>query len=429
MAVQSVEDIRALLEELKGVLKDDLKTAAYKGEIFGPEGEYSIQDIRSALRELVDLLEVAVDGKASLFARAFSYEERGDIVRTLQNVVNHTTNPAHVANELDVRKGLVHRLRDVFGSEQGAQLQDMATDITAAHDVGQSSRAAMEAMQEEASQGLQAISSMKDEAIALATAAAEQASSAASSQSAVESSASVVTAAEQHSRDFVEQIEEREKQLGEQQTSSAEFLEKLELFKKSLEEAQEGLGGAQKSLDSFVEETREEVEKLMGEAREALSFRTGAGLAGAYHGRVTEAKGLGAWLEGVWWVLVAIVAAVGSVGLAVWATLKVGQGEVSFWDLVARLGIASIPLSLLWYALAQYSRRKNILEDYSYKAVLAQSIVGFLGQFEEEERSLYLEFLFKELFQDPMRKKHDEDTPLPNVLARLRSRTEGEGGE
>lgn len=75
--------------------------------------------------------------------------------------------------------------------------------------------------------------------------------------------------------------------------------------------------------------------------------------------------------------------------------------------------IAMIPLawSAAWFCATQYIKQKNIIEDYGYKLVLAQSLVWFSEEFlkykdnESQAYKSYVERVLNELLQDPLRSR------------------------
>lgn len=95
---------------------------------------------------------------------------------------------------------------------------------------------------------------------------------------------------------------------------------------------------------------------------------------------------------------------------------------------IARIAIMSVAIYGAWFCMARYVRYKNITEDYGYKSVLANSMVAFLEQFEgdqnKQERILYLQTVLREIFQDPLRKQHDMQHPVSDILQRVKKGAE-----
>lgn len=64
-----------------------------------------------------------------------------------------------------------------------------------------------------------------------------------------------------------------------------------------------------------------------------------------------------------------------------------------------------------WFCSSQYLKQKTLIEDYGYKLVLAQSLVGFSEEFlkykddESEAYKVYVEKVLNQLLQDPLRSR------------------------
>ena len=97
------------------------------------------------------------------------------------------------------------------------------------------------------------------------------------------------------------------------------------------------------------------------------------------------------------------------------------QSDLTIGMSIARIAIMSVTISAVWFCAAQYVRYKNTLDDYGYKSMLAKSMIGFLDQFQKpEEREYYLQTVLREIHQDPLRKKHDVDTPTSKFWGMFR---------
>ena len=106
------------------------------------------------------------------------------------------------------------------------------------------------------------------------------------------------------------------------------------------------------------------------------------------------------------------------IGIGIW--LVTSAEAIGFGLVLSRVAILSLSLSAAWFCAAQYVKHKNTLEDYGYKAVLSKSMVAFLDQLKGEERERYLEMVLLQIHQDPLRKKHDVDTPISKIFGMFR---------
>lgn len=160
-------------------------------------------------------------------------------------------------------------------------------------------------------------------------------------------------------------------------------------------------------------ETRKKASALIADVRGALEPATVAGLSAAFTERYNEYKerrwANSLWLVGAFvFVLVAII-----IGIC-----SFSEGQLSLSDSFARIAIMSTTIGTAWFCATRYNRYENIMGDYEYKTALAKSMRAFLGQFQGEERTLYLKTVLTRLFQDPLRKRHDAEPPALSFLRR-----------
>ncbi len=97
--------------------------------------------------------------------------------------------------------------------------------------------------------------------------------------------------------------------------------------------------------------------------------------------------------------------------------------EISVSYSIARIAIMSVAFYGALFCSTRYVRYKNITEDYGYKSTLSNSMIAFLEQFQgaenKEERLLYLQTVLREIFQDPLRTRHDMKHPGRSLLERV----------
>ena len=434
----------------------NFKIGAYSGQSFGPEAEYSARDIKTEFRELLKFLE-RVGDKENAFVALLSFAQR-EHVRDMMTTMINDPSPGALAQVFDQNKEVIRRLRVAFSSRRNVALQERAMAASAALGEAESKLEEVTKVCEETSQdgkritemrgdveglvgqledvkrirgeveqGYERVKELKDDVEAVAGRVSEiegHGNAVENVKATVEASAKRVAALQKGVEDFSEKLEEREDQLRAQSTATEEYRETLKKFEAELKERkekfEETVNERQGDVEAFVEKNKADAEEILKKAEEALGLGTGAGLAGAFHARVKELRGASLWVSWLW-VALAISSAVAAIYLAVHFAPEFGQGVTSFWDFLARIGITALPVSILLFSLHQYSRGRNISEDYYYKAVLAQSIVGFLNQFKDEgERTLYLRALFRELFQDPLRKKHDPVGLVDSLVGTLK---------
>lgn len=203
--------------------------------------------------------------------------------------------------------------------------------------------------------------------------------------------------------DFSTRVEKREQQLIKQQSKTEEYEKYLEQYGKQ------------------QQEILTESKKLIDSAKKALKYKTAEGISASIQGQYENAKSK--WST-VPWLLSAVIFVVltllfgflivgGSIEIL---SLKLNYIDISDnWSLlVGRIILLPILITGAVFSAKQYTKQKNIIEDYAYKMVLTQSIVGFSEQLlkikdTNEGYQAYIEKVLEELLQDPLRERKIKD--------------------
>ena len=69
-----------------------------------------------------------------------------------------------------------------------------------------------------------------------------------------------------------------------------------------------------------------------------------------------------------------------------------------------------VPLTITGaiFCANQYTKQKNLIEDYAYKTTIAKSIIAFSEELRTKDPERYAEYIstiLKEIHQDPLRKR------------------------
>ncbi len=198
---------------------------------------------------------------------------------------------------------------------------------------------------------------------------------------------------------FVEEINEHQKQIEKQNTQFEFFKETLE--KNTAEQKQ------------YLEEAL----KLIEQSKVALSYTTSVGLSSSFDAQCKELKG---WKNiKLWsWLVASALSIIGVISIGVWlinGNHNVANGDItSMWmQIVGKISMIPLLVTATIFCANQYSKQKNLLEDYSYKLALAKSMVAFSEELREKDSERYREYLsmvLAEIHQDPLRHRVD-----PNV--------------
>ena len=218
---------------------------------------------------------------------------------------------------------------------------------------------------------------------------------------------------------FVQKIAEREQQLEDQKAKTDTYNSQLSEF---TVEHKKRLDGA---------------EDIIKKAKTALGYREAEGISASFKTRLGKLEDVKLWKNAnTYWLSIAILFS----GITIWMgydfiqaiknTVDIGGGSgITLNWILARFSIFTLPIAAIWFCAGQYVQNKNITEDYAYKTVLAQSIIGFSEQLktydpEDPTDTSYQEYVKKmldEIHQHPLKnhKKHsDRHSPITNTWER-----------
>lgn len=193
--------------------------------------------------------------------------------------------------------------------------------------------------------------------------------------------------------EFVEKIDDRERQLDNQKNQTEEYNSKLKIFAESYKD----------KLD--------EVQDLIEKSKQALQFTTAEGMSAAFSTHYqNEDKWYykAGWLGGAFFFIM--------ITLLVGAWIVTGYGiehkeETMWFSLIGRLSMIPFTIYAAIFCSQQYVKQKNIVEDYAYKSVLSKSIVAFSEELRKNDSEKYTEYLstvLRKIHQDPLRKRGKE---------------------
>jgi len=389
LELQTIKDLRNAIPEAKSAI-ERFKPNGYEGLEFSQLNEYTPAMLQAEMKALLGDIRGLVRAPKN-FAKISTYEERQQILNLLQNIPNYMNNADfhNAANSIDQLKIIIRSYQIRVSSESKAILEERLDELNAISSD----------LEDKATRATELLSKMHD-----------LAENSLGQHQSIQELLSAATSHEAAIAAFVQQIEARSSQLGEQQQSTEEYEQQLSDYK--IQRGQE------------MEKAKDLIEK----AKSALDHTTAAGISAAFNERYKAEKN---WLTAslnLFWLLGAglLIAAAGYVGYLV---LEMNE-EITSGTSLTRFAIMSVAVSAAVFCANRYVRYRNIREDYGYKSVLAKSMSAFLDQFQGEERELYLKTVLQQLFQDPLRKQHDMEHPASSIWQRIkRSKPDDEGAQ
>lgn len=208
--------------------------------------------------------------------------------------------------------------------------------------------------------------------------------------------------------EFINRIDERERTLTKQAVSTTTYESKLNEY-------------TQEHITKL-----EEAKQLIEEAKTALHYKNAEGLSAAFSHQLDTASNKHARL---WWLGGAIIFILATLFIGIWIVTGWGLNESvdqnqMILNLVGRLSMIPFTIAGAIFCANQYTKQKNIIEDYAYKTTIAKSIIAFSEELRSKDPERYAEYIstiLREIHQDPLRKrgKDKEDFTLNKDSAGL----------
>ena len=203
---------------------------------------------------------------------------------------------------------------------------------------------------------------------------------------------------------------------------------RAETFAKSLQKEEDKLAEVEnriiandKKLKEYEEERKrvlEEAKGLIESAKQALEYKTAQGLSAAFNSQYAKANNF--WVLFFW--IVGAIVCLGGAGCLGWYFMESINENNQWFIILGRILLLPIPIMGAVFCANQYTKQKNIIEDYAYKQTIAKSVVGFSEQLKkngkDEDNSEYVDYIRKalaEIYKDPLRSRKEEKQSLTNL--------------
>lgn len=186
------------------------------------------------------------------------------------------------------------------------------------------------------------------------------------------------------------------------------FASKIQIKDKRLIELEQEIDRSKDKLSEYEKERvgfLKEANELIESSKKALNYKTAEGISASFQSQYDKAndiKKTGSWILG------ALVCLLGTIGLGIWI-LYASPDNIGI--LIGRISLLPLPIIGAVFCANQYTKQKNIIEDYAYKMVLSKAIVGFSEQLKKngsennEEYVHYIKTALEEIHKDPLRKR------------------------
>lgn len=259
------------------------------------------------------------------------------------------------------------------------------------------------------------ITALHEEAVEQLTTIKETVASAEKEEAAIEANRKTID-------QFTQKITNRETQLEKQEKATNDYLSKLT----KMEEAHIS---SEETFKQYVGDSKELIESLIKEATLALELNTARGLSKEFQTKAAALKPtLGftfkkSWFPfkphgngSGWWLFGSGV----FIAFSIFIAIALIAGEVTLWgielkfqndawhQMVGRLSIVGLLVTASVFCAKQFTKARNLYEDYAYRQILTSSLPAFLKQLEEfaDSESMgaqYLQQVLEEVKTHPTR--------------------------
>lgn len=383
--------------------------------LYGSEKEYSINTIIYTVQNLLSDLAYLIHAH-NVFLSLFTYNERMNVKNHLNQIYNHLHNRNHffVVPEIEALKSLIRvwnvridkRKLEAYNEEIErikhikTSLNDDINDIKSLLEQVNSVYAGIQEYKIGVNNSIAELSRQQE---GLKNLLMDE-----------EAELSKVKDYVNRSRTNEQTISQNLEDTNRHKKTFDEFVAKISEREEILQKQAEQTEKYNEALNNYSAEYTnklEEAQHLIQTAKEALRYKNAEGLSAAYSAQLTEAQNkwrLGLWLAGaISFLLITLL-------IGMWIMLGWGIDQTTstenqmLLNLIGRLSMIPFTITGSIFCANQYTKQKNLIEDYAYKTTIAKSMVAFSEELRGKDPERYAEYIstiLKEIHQDPLRKR------------------------
>ena len=410
--IKTITDIRDVKNKIKKGIRT-INPADYAEQKFGIEKEYTyeglLDGVDSLLTDVTTLIKAPVQ-----FLKLSTYKERQNILDTLNGIQIYINNPrVYIDNPrdlhqyLDKLKQAIRPFHIHYTKERLIEFDNELSELTRQKQEFSKSLDDLKSMVENKGEVDEMLISLQEKNTELEN--------------------DVNTGKER--LDALNNVEDNAKHISEIKNQSDKHKESIDNFVKKIANREQELENQTVKTETFNEklkkftDERDELLKtaknLIEEAKTALGYKKAEGISSAFQTQLEKRDNGKMWL---WFAGFFILIAI---ALTAWFIFINQSTDLN--TTLARISIISLPFAGAWFCAGQYTKLKNIAEDYAYKTMLAQSIIGFSEQLKDkgdndEAYKTYIKKMLDEIHQHPLKnhKKQEAANPYKKLLDNLK---------
>lgn len=420
-SISNIQSSLATLQEnllnFRKYLKENYTDTMNTGQ-WGSEKEYSPNGLLGGIQNIITDLSYLVKNPAT-FIRLSTYEDRQSIHQYLSRLSNDTNNcySSDIASQLDSLKKILRPYNLRTDKQRMIVYQQKIDELTK--------------QAEHLTQVLKEAREREKDINEIYSLVSEQAEEISNKEKAITTSLSQSKAIEEQLDTLKEDLEAVAKEIHTLNSTSSSLKDETIAYKDEVKEFAEEISEHQKQiekqnaqfevfkeiLDKNITEQKQYLEdalKLIEQSKLALNYTTSVGLSASFDAQCKYLTGK--WGYKLWgWLVASVVSIVGIIAIGIWLITtqhSQGNGDYSLiWiQIFGKLSMIPLLITATIFCANQYTKQKGLLEDYSYKLRLAQSMVAFSEELREKDSEKYKEYLssvLKEILKDPLRIKID----------------------
>lgn len=413
----SLATLQENLPKFRKYLKENYTDTMNTGQ-WGREKEYSPNGLLGGIQNIITDLTCLVENPAT-FIRLSTYEDRQSIHQYLSDLSNYTNNcySSDIASRLDYLKKILRPYNLRTDKKRMIVYQQKIDELTK--------------QGEHFTQVLAEARELEKTINEIYSLVSEQAEEISNKEKAITTSLEQSKAVEEQLYTLKENSETVAKDIHSLNSTSSslkdetksyrdevkEFAEEISEHQKQIEKQNAQFEVFKETLDKNTTEQKQYLEdalKLIEQSKLALTYTTSVGLSASFDAQCKYLTGK--WGYKLWgWLVASVVSILGIIAIGIWLITtqhSQGNGDYSLiWiQIFGKLSMIPLLVTATIFCANQYSKQKVLLEEYSYKLRLTQSMVAFSEELREKDSEKYKEYLssvLKEILKDPLRIKID----------------------
>ena len=412
--MQILDEISQIVKEIEENLSS--VEIGDQTQVYGQAEEYTHESLMENLVFLLSDIKVLLENREK-FLFISTHDQRQEIYDSLYGVRAYLSNPDNLFGYVDRLKNNLSAIRVYGANEKIDSVEETLSRVTKKQLELSKGVADLEKQLNQTTEnkkqsseilaGLkkqqESLSSQIEESVTKLNEADKQVDKANISSNTILSVQQSVEASSQIIKNFSSKIVQRETQLEDQKIKTDEYVKHLKEFKEG------------------HETLLKDAETLIKEAKTGLGYKKAEGISASFKTQLDSRKSN--------WSLLWLLCAAVFVGVGIWLTRWFFEQNptIDWATTIARMSLIVLPLVGAGFCANQYTKNKNLIEDYAYKTMLAQSIIGFSEQLKSDNEKdhsyqVYIQKTLDEIHQHPLsnHRKGSSGTSIQDIAEQVR---------